>query len=408
MEQPGVIVVGSGQAGFQLVASLRDEGYQGPLTLIGDEPGLPYQRPPLSKSFLAGKAQPGQIELRPAGFYAERNIALIAPDRVTNIDRSARRVTLASGASLAYEHLVLATGARARMPAVPGVNLQGVLALRTRADAEALLAGLQEARRVVVVGAGFIGLEVAVMARQLGLEVRVIEFADRVLKRAVSAPTADYLAQAQATRGMQFSLRTGVAAFTGSDGRVEAVLTTGGESVPADLVVVGVGVEPNVELARASGLQVQDGIVVDRHLVTSDPFISAIGDCARYPAGYCDAPVRLESVQNAVDQARCVAARIVGKAEPYAKVPWFWSDQGENRLQIAGLAEAGDSAVLRGDPATGKFSVFRFRDGRLSAVESINSVADHMAARKLLAAATPISPTQVADPSVKLAALIAA
>ena len=408
MEQPGVIVVGSGQAGFQLVASLRDEGYQGPLTLIGDEPGLPYQRPPLSKSFLAGKAQPGQIELRPAGFYAERNIALIAPDRVTNIDRSARRVTLASGASLAYEHLVLATGARARMPAVPGVNLQGVLALRTRADAEALLAGLQEARRVVVVGAGFIGLEVAVMARQLGLEVRVIEFADRVLKRAVSAPTADYLAQAQATRGMQFSLRTGVAAFTGSDGRVEAVLTTGGESVPADLVVVGVGVEPNVELARASGLQVQDGIVVDRHLVTSDPFISAIGDCARYPAGYCDAPVRLESVQNAVDQARCVAARIVGKAEPYAKVPWFWSDQGENRLQIAGLAEAGDSAVLRGDPAAGKFSVFRFRDGRLSAVESINSVADHMAARKLLAAATPISPTQVADPSVKLAALIAA
>ncbi|MBC7468044.1 MAG: FAD-dependent oxidoreductase [Ramlibacter sp.] len=408
MEQPGVIVVGSGQAGFQLVASLRDEGDQGPLTLIGDEPGLPYQRPPLSKSFLAGKAQPGQIELRPAGFYAERNIALIAPDRVTNIDRSARRVTLASGASLAYEHLVLATGARARMPAVPGVNLQGVLALRTRADAEALLAGLHEARRVVVVGAGFIGLEVAVMARQLGLEVRVIEFADRVLKRAVSAPTADYLAQAQATRGMQFSLRTGVAAFTGSDGRVEAVLTTGGESVPADLVVVGVGVEPNVELARASGLQVQDGIVVDRHLVTSDPFISAIGDCARYPAGYCDAPVRLESVQNAVDQARCVAARIVGKAEPYAKVPWFWSDQGENRLQIAGLAEAGDSAVLRGDPAAGKFSVFRFRDGRLSAVESINSVADHMAARKLLAAATPISPTQVADPSVKLAALIAA
>lgn len=407
MEQPGVIVVGSGQGGFQLAASLRDEGYQGPVKLIGDEPGLPYQRPPLSKSFLAGKAQPGQIELRPAGFYAERNIALIAPDRVTYIDRSARRVTLASGASLAYEHLVLATGARARMPAVPGVNLQGVLALRTRADAEAILARLHEARRVVVVGGGFIGLEVAVMARQLGLEVRVIEFADRVLIRALSAPTADYLAQAQAARGVQFSLGTGVTAFTGSDGRVEAVLTTSGASVPADLVVVGIGVEPNMELARSAGLQVQDGIVVDRHLATSDPFISAIGDCARYPASYCGAPVRLESVQNAVDQARCVAARIIGKAEPYAKVPWFWSDQGDNRLQIAGLAEAGDSAVLRGDPAAGKFSVFRFRDGRLSAVESINSVADHMAARKLLAAATPISPTQAADPSLKLAALVA-
>ncbi|UKI08751.1 NAD(P)/FAD-dependent oxidoreductase [Variovorax paradoxus] len=407
MQQPGVIVVGSGQGGFQLATSLRDEGYQGPVTLVGEEPGLPYQRPPLSKSFLAGKTDAGQIELRPAAFYAERNIALIAPDRVTNIDRGARRVTLASGASLAYEHLVLATGARARMPAVAGVNLQGVLALRTRADAQALLGRLREARRLVVVGAGFIGLEVAVMARQLGLEVRVIEFADRALLRAVSATTADYLAQAQLARGVEFSMGTGVTAFTGGGGRVEAVLTTGGESVAADLVVVGIGVEPNVELATSAGLQVQAGIVVDRHLATSDPFISAIGDCARYPAGYCDAPVRIESVQNAVDQARCVAARIVGKAEPYAKVPWFWSDQGDNRLQIAGLAEAGDSAVLRGDPAAGKFSVLRFRDGRLSAVESINSAADHMAARKLLAAGTPISSTQAADPSVKLAALVA-
>jgi 3-phenylpropionate/trans-cinnamate dioxygenase ferredoxin reductase subunit len=407
MQQPGVIVVGSGQGGFQLAASLRDEGYQGPVTLVGDEPGLPYQRPPLSKSFLAGKAEAGQIELRPAAFYAERDIALIAPDRVTAIDRGARRVTLASGASLAYEHLVLATGARARMPAVPGVNLQGVLALRTQADAQALLGRLRDARRLVVVGAGFIGLEVAVMARQLGLEVRVIEFADRVLSRALSPLTADHLAQAQMARGVQFSLGTGVTAFTGSDGRVEAVLTSGGESVPADLVVVGIGVEPNVELAASAGLQVQGGIVVDRHLASSDPSISAIGDCARYPAGYCDAPVRIESVQNAVDQARCVAARIVGKAEPYAKVPWFWSDQGDNRLQIAGLAEAGDSAVLRGDPGTGKFSVLRFRDGRLTAVESINSAADHMAARKLLAAGTPISPTQAADPSVKLAALVA-
>ncbi len=407
MEQPGVIVVGSGQSGFQLAASLRDEGYQGPLTLIGDEPGLPYQRPPLSKSFLAGKAQPGQIELRPAGFYAERNIAVIAADCVTDIDRRARRVTLASGTSLGYEHLVLATGARARMPAVPGADLQGVLALRSLADAGAILARLQQARRVVIVGGGFIGLEVAVMARQLGCEVRLIEFADRVLKRAVSALTADYLAHAQAARGVQISLETGVIAFTGSDGCVDGVTTTRGQTVPADLAVVGVGVEPNVELARAAGLPVQDGIVVDRQLLTSDPFISAIGDCARFPASYCAAPVRLESVQNAVDQARCVAARIVGKAEPYAKVPWFWSDQGDNRLQIAGLAEAGDSAVLRGDPAAGKFSVFRFRDGRLSAVESINSVADHMAARKLLAAATPISPTQAADRSVKLAALVA-
>ncbi len=407
MGQAGVIVVGSGQGGFQVAASLRDEGYAGPVTLVGDEPGLPYQRPPLSKAFLAGKAQPGQIELRPASFYAERNISVIAPDSVTAIDRPSQRVALASGASLDYEHLVLATGARARMPAVPGVELQGVRALRSRADAQAILARLQHARRVVIVGAGFIGLEVAVMARQMGLEVRVIEFADRVLKRAVSAPTAGYLVQAQATRGVQFSLETGVTAFTGSEGHVTGVMTTQGECVVADLVVVGVGVEPNVELARAAGLPVQDGIVVDPHLLTSDPAISAIGDCARYPAAYCATPVRLESVQNAVDQARCVAARLAGKAEPYARVPWFWSDQGDNRLQIAGVAEIGDSAVLRGDIAAGKFSVLRFRDGRLSAVESINSVADHMEARKLLAAATPISPEQAADTSVKLATLAA-
>ena len=405
MEQAGVIVVGSGQGGFQVAASLRDEGYARPVTLVGDEPGLPYQRPPLSKAFLAGKSQPGQIELRPAAFYAERNISVIAADRVTAIDRTARRVTLASGATLGYEHLVLATGARARMPAVPGVELQGVLALRSRADAEAILGRLQQANRVVIVGGGFIGLEVAVMARQQGCEVRVIEFAERVLKRAVSAPTADYLANALASRGVQFSLETGVTAFTGSGGHVEGVLTTRGETVAAELVVVGVGVEPNVELARAAGLPVHNGIVVDPHLLTSDPLISAIGDCASYPVTYCAVPVRLESVQNAVDQARCVAARIAGKAEPYAKVPWFWSDQGDNRLQIAGVAEAGDSAVQRGDSARGKFSVLRFRDGHLTAVESINSVADHMAARKLLAAATPITPGQAADASVKLAAL---
>jgi 3-phenylpropionate/trans-cinnamate dioxygenase ferredoxin reductase subunit len=403
----GVIVVGSGQGGFQVAASLRDEGYAGPVTLIGDEPGLPYQRPPLSKSFLAGKAQAQQIELRPASFYTERKISVIAAQRVTGIHRSARRVQLASGATLPYEHLVLATGARARMPAVPGAQLDGVLALRSRADAQALLARLRQARRLVVVGAGFIGLEVSVVAREMGLDVRVIEFADRVLKRSVSAPAADYLASALAARGVQFDLGTGVTAFTGSEGRLGCVETTRGESFPADLVVVGVGVDPDVGLARSADLAVHDGIIVDRELLTSDPSISAIGDCARYPASFSKAPVRIESVQNAVDQARCVAARIAGRTEPYAKVPWFWSDQGDNRLQIAGVADGADSAVLRGDVAAGKFSVFRFRGARLMAVESVNSAGDHMAARKLLAAATPITPDQAGDTGVKLAALLA-
>jgi 3-phenylpropionate/trans-cinnamate dioxygenase ferredoxin reductase subunit len=406
--QAGVVIVGSGQGGFQVAASLRDEGYAGAITLIGDEPGLPYQRPPLSKAYLAGEAQPRHVELRPVAFYAERGIDVIAPERVVGIARAARRVTLASGKTLPYEHLVLATGARARMPVIAGAELTGIVALRTRADADGLLAFLQQARRVVIVGAGFIGLEVAVVARQMGLDVRILELADRVLKRAVSAESAAFLAQAQIERGVQISLLTGAAAYSGSDGRVTGVLTTQGETVPADLVVVGIGVDPNVDLARDAGLAVQDGIVVDQCLLTADSAISAIGDCARFPAAYADCALRLESVQNSVDQARCVAARLSGKPQVYVKVPWFWSDQGPNRLQIAGVASVDDSVVLRGDPAMGKFSVFRFRAGRLSAVESINSAGDHMAARKLLAMQTPISPDQAADCGLKLTALAVA
>lgn len=408
MQDAGVIIVGSGQGGFQVAASLRDDNYAGPITLIGEEPGLPYQRPPLSKSFLSSKAQPGQIELRPAAFYAEKNIEVIASQRVTSIDRAARRVTLASGASLPYGHLVLATGARARMPAIPGAELRGIVGLRTLADAEALIVQMQPGRRVVIVGAGFIGLEVAVIARDKELDVRVLEFTDRALKRAVSATSGDFLASALMQRGAKFSVNTGATGYTGSGGRVTGVITSQGETVPADLVVIGIGVEPNVDLARDAGLQVQDGIVVNKRLITSDPLISAIGDCARFPACYSDASLRLESVQNSVDQARCVAARIAGKDEPYAKVPWFWSDQGANRLQIAGVAQADDFAVLRGDIATAKFSVFRFRAGRLTAVESINSAGDHMASRKLLANPACISPEQAADTSLKLAALAVA
>ena len=407
MQQAGVIVVGSGQGGFQVAASLRDEGYQGAITVIGDEPGLPYQRPPLSKGFLSGKAQIEQIQLRPAQFYADQRIDLVH-DRVESIVRASNRVTLASGGMLAYEHLVLATGARPRMPSVPGSGLAGIVPVRTLADAQALLPQLKAARRLVVVGAGFIGLEVAVVAREMGLDVQVLEYADRVLKRAVSGEAADYLALAQVSAGVRFHFNTAASGFAGRDGRVAGVQTTAGETIAADLVVVGIGVQPNVELARAAQLAVHDGVIVDSYLVTSDPQVSAIGDCARFPADYSKAPVRLESVQNAVDQARCVAARIAGNAEPYAKVPWFWSDQGANRLQIAGVAEAGDLAVVRGDMAAGKFSVFRFRDERLTAVESINSAGDHMAARKLLASLTRISPGQAADTGIKLAALATA
>jgi 3-phenylpropionate/trans-cinnamate dioxygenase ferredoxin reductase subunit len=256
-----------------------------------------------------------------------------------------------------------------------------------------------------VVGAGFIGLEVAVVARELGIEVDVVEFAGRAMQRSVSAETAAVLSAALERRGARFHFSTGAEAFLGAGGQVRAVQTNQGGTLEADLVVIGVGVEAEDALARAAGLEVQGGVVVDENLLTSDAAMSAIGDCARFPAEYCARPVRLESVQNAVDQARCVAARLAGKPARFRKVPWFWSDQGVNRLQIAGVAESGDDAVLRGALADGRFSVLRFRDGRLTAVESVNHAADHMAARKLLASDVAIDVQQAADASVKLASL---
>lgn len=403
--QPRVVIVGAGQAGFQAAASLREEGYEGPVTLVGAEPGLPYQRPPLSKGFLTGKTAGPQLALRPQAFFAAGRIELLAGERVEAIDRAAREVRLASGSVLAYGHLVLATGALPRMPAIPGTALEGVQALRTLEDARALAGRLAPGRRLVVVGAGFIGMEVAAIARGLGLEVDLLEFAGRAMQRSVSEPVAAFLAGALAQQGVRLHFSAGARSFQGEGGQVRAVATSAGQALPADAVLVGVGVEPEVSLAASAGLAVHDGILVDEQLRTADPAISAIGDCARFAGPQDDAPVRIESVQNAVDQARCVAARLAGRPAAYRKVPWFWSDQGEHRLQIAGLAGPADEAVLRGDPATRRFSVLRLRAGRLVAVESINHAGDHMAARKLLAAGPVAVAREAADPGVPLGSL---
>jgi len=402
MSEAGVVIVGAGQGGFQLAASLRDEGWRGPVILVGEEPGLPYQRPPLSKAFITGKSDAQQLMLRPEAFYAEKGIALRLAQRVCGIDRAAQRVSLEGGESVSYAHLALATGARARMPAIVGIGLAGVQALRSMADAQALRAALGAARRVVVIGAGFIGLEVAAAARALGVEVDVLEFTSRALERSVCAPTALWLTQALQAAGVGFGFNTTAVAIEGEGGRATGVRTGDGLVYAADLVVVGIGVVPNDALAAAAGLAVDNGIRVDEFLRTADPLISAIGDCASFPPETGAPAWRLESVQNAVDHARCVAARIAGRAAPYAKIPWFWSDQGANRLQIAGVAQALDSAVVRGDPASGKFSVFRFRGKQLTAVESINQAGDHMVARKLLAQPCRLSAAQAADPLFKL------
>lgn len=396
-----IVIAGNGQAGIQLVDSLRREGHPGPITVIGEEDHFPYQRPPLSKDYMAA-GSPVPLPLRAQRFFAEHDVDSRLGVRVTAIDRAAGTVTLDDGSTLGYSKLVLATGAANRQLTVPGTDLSGIHGLRTLADAEVVHARLADAGAVVVIGAGFIGLEFAAAARARDLEVTVLEFADRPMGRALSPTMSSYFSTAHQRLGVNLRLGVGIAAFEGPDGRVGTAMGTDGEHYPADLVLVGVGVVPRTELAEAAEITVDNGIVVNAGMRTSDPDIYAIGDCANFPNQHSGTRTRLESVQNATDQARHAARSILAAEDgpgAYAELPWFWSNQGPMRLQIAGLVQAGDATVLRGDIETGKFSVFCFRDGELAAVESVNHPADHMAARRLLTARRPLTPEQAADPN---------
>jgi 3-phenylpropionate/trans-cinnamate dioxygenase ferredoxin reductase component len=409
MAEPVVAVVGAGQAGFQAASSLRQEGFAGRIVLIGDEPGLPYQRPPLSKSYLAGEHGFDELLLRPQNFYEKQDIELLTGQRIIRIDRTTRRVEIESGQAIAADHIVLATGARVRLLPVPGADLDGVFPLRTVADADILRDRLDEVRDIVVIGAGFIGLEFAAVARAKGAAVHIVELTHHPMGRVVSAPISQFYTEAHRAWGSAVSLGTGVARVIGDDRRVRAVETSDGRLLPADLVLICIGVVPNAELAREAGLATDNGIVVDAYLQTASPEVTAIGDCAYFPTRFAEGRVRLESVQNGVDQAREVAAQIAGKRlEPYDKVPWFWSDQRDLKLQIAGLTVGHDQAVLRGTPDSAGFSVFCFRGPRLIGVESVNRPADHIVARRLLALAEPgLSPDEAADESYDLKATLA-
>jgi 3-phenylpropionate/trans-cinnamate dioxygenase ferredoxin reductase component len=404
MPEPAVAIVGTGQAGFQAAASLRQEGFAGRIILIGDEPVRPYQRPPLSKSYLAGESDLDELWLRPETFYTQHQIDLLAGETVTAIDRTERRLRLASGGQLSWDYLVLATGARFRPLAVSGAELDGVLPLRTLADADILRERLDQAREVVVIGAGFIGLEFASVAIARGAAVHIVEVTQHPMGRVVSSTTSRFYTDAHRRWGARISLGTGVTQILGDGVRVTGVETTDGQHLPADLALICIGVIPNAERAAEAGLAVDNGIVVDECLATADPRIFAIGDCANFPTPFALGRVRLESVQNAVDQGRCVAAHISGKPERYDKVPWFWSDQGDLKLQIAGITAGHDTAVLRGDPDGGRFSVFCYRGGRLVGVESVNQTADHVVARRLLAGDPKLTPEQAADESYDLRA----
>jgi NADPH-dependent 2,4-dienoyl-CoA reductase/sulfur reductase-like enzyme len=398
-----VVIAGAGQAGFQTAASLRQNGFAGRIVIIGDEPGLPYQRPPLSKAYLMGKTTAEALTFRPEKFFADNRIELIAQTRVTAIDRTNERVALSSGDALDYDHLVLAFGAHNRTLPIPGADLDGVFGLRTLADADAIGAMLADAHEVVVAGAGFIGLEFAAVASALGKSVHVLELADRTMARAISPAMSQLFADAHALWGVKIDFGQGLARIDGDGRRVTGVDTTDGRKRPADIVVFGIGVLPTVAVAAEAGLDIDNGIKVDAMLVTSDPTISAIGDCAAFPSPFADSYIRLESVQNAADQGRAVAARLMGKAAPYSAVPWFWSDQRDLKLQIAGLSIGADRTVVVGNPEERRMSVLCFKRDKLIAVESVNRGSDHVAARKIFGRGAPaLSPEEASTPDFDL------
>lgn len=400
-----IVIVGTGHAGVQVAASLLQDGFEGELFLIGEETDLPYHKPPLSKTFLKDDVPELQL-LRPEDFYARNRVELLSGRCVSTIDPAGKQLAFADGAALAYDRLILATGARPRLPAVPGADLDGVLALRNRADGLALRAALPAAGEVVVVGGGFIGMELASTFAALGRSVTVLEAAPRILGRAVSPLISNYLAETAVASGIRILTGTGLAAIAGEAGRVIRVTTGDGQSLPAQLVVIGIGVEPNVELAAAAGLACSNGIAVDGAFRTSAPDVYAVGDVASYEHWLAGRVLRLESVQNATDQARSVAAHLLGRPAPFRAVPWFWSDQGDARLQMVGLAFDPDRDVVRGDPQSGAFSVFRYRGDRLLSIETVNRPSDHMLGRKLLAAGIAPPIAMVRDAGADLRSLL--
>ena len=409
----GVLIVGGGQAATQLAGSLRELGWQAAVTIVGEEPHAPYHRPPLSKAFLSGKADISTLASRSAEYYERERITVLTSQRVREIRAAAPGrpgvATTETGSRLEFGHLALATGARPRLLAVPGDDLAGICYLRDLGHALGLRERLAAAQRVLVVGGGFIGLEAAAVATARGKEVTVVEAADRLLGRVVAPGISDFYAAAHRRRGVRILLGTAVSRFAGSGpagtgGAVTGAHLSDGGFIPADLVVIGIGAEPRTELAEQLGLACAGGIVVDAFARTSDTAIVAVGDCAvtPHPAAAEGSLVRFESYGHAMDHPKVAAATLAGVPKPYDAVPWFWSDQGALKLQIAGLSAGFDRTVLRGDPDQERFSMFYYRAGRLLAVHAVNSPRDYLAVRRALAAGQDIPPELAADPDSPL------
>ena len=401
-----IVIAGAGHAAGQVVATLRQHNFEGRIVLVGDEPYLPYQRPPLSKNFLAGKMSAERLHLKAESFYDDPRIEVKLQTTITAINRDSKTLEIQDGDDIAYDKLVLALGSRARTLPVEGATLKRVYYLRSIEDVERIRAKMDVGRRLVIIGAGYIGLEVAAVARKLGLDVTVIEMADRVMSRVVSPEISDFYQIEHTNKGVKLKLSTGIAALRGKK-RVKRVETKDGEEIRADFVIVAIGILPNTELAEQAGLDVDDGIVVDDQCLSSDEDIYAIGDCTSHPNSIYDRRLRLESVHNAVEQAKTAANNLCGIETHYSQVPWFWSDQYDLKLQIAGLSEGYDDVVIRGNPAERSFACMYLKDNRLIAVDAVNAPKDFVQSKALIAARIVLSTEKLADSALSLKDLAA-
>lgn len=401
-----LVIVGAGQAGFALAAKLRALKDERPITMIGSEPCLPYQRPPLSKKYLLGEMEFDRLTFRPESWYGENDIDMRLSTPVEAIDRENKLVRLFDGSAIPYDRLALATGATPRrLPSAIGGDLAGVFTVRDKADADALADEMKAGRRLLIIGGGYIGLEAAAVARKLGLEVTLIEMADRILARVAAPETADAIRAVHASEGVVIREKTGLIKLIGLEGRVKGAELSDGTVLDVDMVIVGIGVLPNDQLASEAGIETMNGILVDSHGSSSDPDVFAMGDCA--VQDWNGTRVRLESVQNAVDQAEAVAAVLAGGDEPYRPKPWFWSDQYDVKLQIAGFNLGYDETLSRPGAREGSLSVWYFRQGMLVAVDAINDAKAYVTGKKLLETGREPDRSLLADPSADLKQLLA-
>lgn len=404
------IIIGAGHAGGELAIALRNEGWEGRILLLGEEAHLPYHRPPLSKAYLAGSVEKSSLSIRPQMAYDKANVEFIGGVRVSRIDRANQRLELADGSQLAYDKLAIATGGRPRPLSVPNAAVAERCAnfhyLRTLDDVEQIRAQLAPGKRLAIVGGGYIGLEVAASAIAQGLQVTVLEALPRVLQRVTAAELSAYYERKHREAGVDIRTGVQVADLEVTGDTVTAVLCADGSRLAADLVVVGIGLLANTELAAEAGLQVDNGILVDEHAQTSDPHIYAAGDCTNHPNALLGRRLRLESVPNALEQSRVAAANMAGKAKTYASAPWFWSDQYELKLKMVGLAEGFERLVLRGDPATDSFSAFYLKGDKVLAADTVNRPQDFIAAKRLVAEGIAVTDAQLADDSRPLKELL--